>query len=476
MKPPRLLAWIVPTLLLSGAHAAFAQSPPSTVPTDSPPDSPPATLEQRVQELDQKVKILDRRWEVQEEVAQQKAESARTAKVAPDAVVKSSDGGVSVELHGIIQTDARKFLGDDSRAFVDNILLRRVRPILSGKLLESLSYLIVPDFGEGKTVLQDAYLEWKGDEALKVRVGKFKAPFGLERLQSDANRMFIETGYATQLAPNRELGIQISGSFADKRVGYAVAAVDGVPDNSVGEGDTNDSKDLVGRVWVQPFAGGENKWLKDLLIGAGYSWGDQDGTTANQGLPGFKSPGQNTIYSVRKDEKGKDAAGKDITLPNPYARGIRTRLAVHGHWFAGPFAVLGEYVQATEASRKDATSTDFKASGYSCQASFTFGGTASFEGVTPDQPFSLGQPGWGALEVGARLSKLDLDDSQYSVFANDAKSIRTATTFTGGVHWHWSPRVRLFADFEHTDFTAGAATGSNRKTEDVILGRAQLTF
>jgi phosphate-selective porin OprO/OprP len=411
-----------------------------------------------------------------QEVAQQKAEAARQAKVRGDAVLKSSDGRVSVELHGLIQTDGRKFLGDDAHTFVDNVVLRRVRPILSGKPLESLSFLIVPDFGEGKAVLQDAWFEWTGDEALKVRVGKFKAPFGLERLQSDAHRMFVETGYATQLAPNRELGVQISGCLADKRLGYAVAAVDGVVDGTVAEGDANDSKDLLGRLWIQPFADGENPWLQSLLFGAAYSWGDQDGTAANQSLPGFKSPGQNSIYAARKDEKGKDAAGKDITLANPYARGIRTRWAVHGHWYAGPFAVLGEYVQVSEGTRKDSVSMDFKASSFSGQASCTLGGTASFEGVTPTQAFAVGQPGWGAVEFAARWSKLDLDHSHYAVIANDSKSVRTASSLTGGIHWHWSPRVRWFADFEHTVFTAGDVGPSDRKSEDVIVARAQFTF
>lgn len=396
--------------------------------------------------------------------------------VPTEARVQSVDGSLSVELHGLIQTDGRKFLGDDARAFTDTIVLRRVRPIIGGKVGEQLTYLIVPDFGEGKVVLQDAYVEWRGSEALKVKVGKFKAPFGLERLQADPNRMFVETGYTTQIAPNREIGVQIGGTVLHKRIGYAVAAVDGVVENTVAEGDTNDSKDLIGRLWLQPFAKDDGKWLKGLLIGAAYSWGDQDGSATSHTLPSFKSPGQNTIYSLLNNVKGKDAAGKDIVLPNPFARGFRTRVGVHGHWYAGPIAVLGEYVQTSEPAIKGTATMDFKASALSAQASFTLGGTASYEGVTPEAPFALGQPGWGAVEIAARFSQLKLDDAAHSTFADSSKSVKAAQTLSFGAHWHWSPRLRLFADFEHTDFTAGDVKSADRKAEDVVVSRAQLSF
>ncbi len=64
-------------------------------------------------------------------------------------------------------------------------ILRRVRPTFSGTVYKYVDYFFRPDFGQGTTVIYDAYLELTYFPAAKVRVGKFKPPVGLERLQSD---------------------------------------------------------------------------------------------------------------------------------------------------------------------------------------------------------------------------------------------------------------------------------------------------
>ena len=60
---------------------------------------------------------------------------------------------------------------------------------------------VMPDFGGGTTVLQDAYVDARFKPSFKIRVGKFKSPFGLERLQSAIDMTFIERGAPTSLAP-----------------------------------------------------------------------------------------------------------------------------------------------------------------------------------------------------------------------------------------------------------------------------------
>ncbi len=69
------------------------------------------------------------------------------------------------------------------RPQINTLLIRRAQPYMEGRLPYGVSFLINPDFGGGTTVLQDAYLGLDLSDALRFRFGKFRPPFGLERLQ-----------------------------------------------------------------------------------------------------------------------------------------------------------------------------------------------------------------------------------------------------------------------------------------------------
>ena len=395
-------------------------------------------------------------------------------------VVRSANGHNELTLRGLVQADGRLFLNDSTKQLVDTFLIRKARIVLQGKLADDFTFFVMPDFGEGKTVLQDAWVTWQLHEALRVTAGRQKVPFGLERLQADQATTFIERAHPTQLAPNRDIGVTISGEVLEKRLGYALGAYNGGIDNSITDVDVNDSKELAGRLYVKPFAQAEAPWLRSLLIGGAATYGDQFGTDSATNTPSWKSPGQNTIYAFRSGEKKTttDAAGKSVTtaLPNPVTRGTRTRWTVHGYWAAGPIGLLGEYVANTEAVARGSATGDWKASAWQGAASYVLGGRPSFEGVQIDAPFAAGAPGWGAFEVAARVSGIAADGASYATWADPAKSVRTATSYTGGVRWHLSRHYRLYADYEHTVFQGGAAGNTNRTTEQALLGRVQLAF
>src|SRR5262249_24086794 len=92
--------------------------------------------------------------------------------------------GFTIKLGGHLQAHYRVYVGDEQK---NNFLLRRARPILSGTVIELVDFQLMPDFGQGTTVLFDAYLDAHPFPWLRLRTGKFKPPIGLERLQSDAD-------------------------------------------------------------------------------------------------------------------------------------------------------------------------------------------------------------------------------------------------------------------------------------------------
>ena len=191
----------------------------------------------------------------------QEEQGAVTATAGQDGFsLKSADGAFEIQLRGYVHTDGRFWTGDDELPATDTFLLRRVRPILEGTLYKFIDFRIMPDFGEGRTQLADGYLEARLSPALRVRAGKFKLPIGLERLQSATDIVFVERGQPANLAPNRDVGVQLSGDLVGGRIAYAVGAFNGVPDGTSGDTDIDDGKDAAARLFVQPFASGDGPW------------------------------------------------------------------------------------------------------------------------------------------------------------------------------------------------------------------------
>src|SRR4051812_49009216 len=151
----------------------------------------------RLEELDQKVRILERKLEVKEEAEQAKATEAPklTASLGDGFTIKSADDNFSLRWRGFLQADwrgfvggndtgsARTYLGRYPNDFPNTFLLRKVRPYFDATLFKYATLRIVPDFGNGTLSLIDAYGELNLWPALRLRVGKFIAPIGLERLQ-----------------------------------------------------------------------------------------------------------------------------------------------------------------------------------------------------------------------------------------------------------------------------------------------------
>ncbi len=83
--------------------------------------------------------------------------------------LRSADGNFQLRVRGYVQADYRGFLDDDERPATDTFILRRVRPIFEGTLYKIFDFRLMPDFGGGQTVLQDAYLEGRFSPRLMTR-------------------------------------------------------------------------------------------------------------------------------------------------------------------------------------------------------------------------------------------------------------------------------------------------------------------
>jgi phosphate-selective porin OprO/OprP len=372
-------------------------------------------------------------------------------------VIQSQDGSERFRLAGLVQADGRFYSADVDRLAADSFLLRSARPILQGTVARRFDFLLQPDFGQGQPSIQDAYLDARFSAPFRLRAGKFKTPFGLERLQPEAWTLFAERALPNDLVPNRDVGLQLWGELKGGVLAYQAALTNGVVDGSSVDLATGDAKDVSLRAFVQPFrhAGGP---LKQLGLGLAATFGRQQGTL----LPVYRTPGQVVFFSYTRDAN---------------ADGDRDRLSPQASFFVGPLGVLAEYVRSTQAVRSPQAAGDVTSEAWQVAAGWMLTGeTASAGPRTPRRSFEPGRGGFGALELVARVHALHVGDDAFRLgFADPTRSAHKAAAWGVGLNWYLTRNVKYAADFEQTTFEGGAADG-DRPTEKVFIVRAQIAF
>lgn len=414
----------------------------------------------RLEELESQIKILQRQQELSQEVSDQEKASAVKVSVSSDGInFTSADGATGLKIRGLIQSNTRTdFRGKESSS-INSHYLRRVRPIFEGKFDKNIAFVLVPDFGGGKVVVQDAYLEWNlGVGAL--RSGKFKVPFGLERLQSSASTTFIELGLPSVLAPNYDTGVQWKGDLLTPQWTYTVGVFDGSLDSASLDDDTNNGKDIALRIFGNPLSGSEDDYHRDLGIGLAAGWGFHQGST----YPSYKTSAQATFFTF--------ASTSGVTLDGP-----GFRLAPQAYYYQDNWGVLSEYVTSEQQYAKSGVSRTFKNSGFQVVSSYVLTGeTTSYKGITPLAPFDLDKGQWGALELKARYGEVVLDTALFSSgFASSTSYANKATQIGFGANWILSKNVKWSLDYETTYF-AGGSTNGDRDAENLLLTQFQLQF
>jgi phosphate-selective porin OprO/OprP len=386
-----------------------------------------------------------------------------------------------VRLRGVLHVDGRHFEGDGSPAASNTWLLRRVRPIIEGTFANYYDFRFTPDFGGGKSIVQDAYVTARFKPWAQVTVGKFKVPVGLERIQSANDTRFVERAFPTSLVPNSDFGVQLAGTISVGLFNYNVSYTNGVNDGSSTDANAspdvdNDAKgDVSARVFFQPFLTSDNVALRGLGFGVGGTYVDSTGSSTNTLLPSYRTPGQATFFSYRSATSGSNAT---------FADGQRLRWSPQFYYYYSSFGLLGEYAVVSQDVRRvngtvNRTDTlDNKA----WQLQFTWlltGEEESFTGVTPAANFEIGKPGRGAWELVARVHELTIDDAAFAggadSFANPLTAARRARAAAIGLNWYLNPNVKWSLDYELTRFDGGAATG-DRPDEKAYLTRIGLAF
>ncbi|MFZ5862619.1 MAG: hypothetical protein ACOYXR_07265 [Nitrospirota bacterium] len=160
--------------------------------------------------------------------------------------------------HGDQLPDGRA-IGSGTGLGRDGVLVRRAELGVAGGAPLGARYLVVADL-VASPVLRDAFIEIGAEPKFQLRVGQFRLPFGLEtqlppyKLPAINRMLMTFPGEQPDEVPGllqewdrglALLGEPISGPL---NVSYALAVVNGTGPNAP---DSNDGKDLVGRVGLR---------------------------------------------------------------------------------------------------------------------------------------------------------------------------------------------------------------------------------
>jgi len=399
--------------------------------------------------------------------AEDRTGGARPFEYKKGLVFRSEDGSAQIKLSGYLQGDGRFYQGDDQGLAVDTFLIRRARAIVDASFLQRFDLRIVPDFGQGKTVLFDGYLNVRFNPPAQIRFGKFKPPIGLERLQSATSTSFAERALPTNLVPNRDVGLQLHGDILDQTLVYAVGLWNGVPDGvNGGDADTNDGKDSVARLFYKPWNRTKAAALRNLGIGLAVSRGTEIGTAAAPTLPSYLTAGQVTFFKYRST---------GVLATTAVAAGRLQRLAPQLYYYVGPFGFLGEHVRSKQSVALGANTAELENKAWQATATFVLTGEkASYDGVTPKKPLTARGTGLGALELALRYGDLRIDDRAFPIFADSTVSARRARAWGAGFNWYLNANAKLVVDYELTRFTEGGPLGADREDEKAFFFRLQL--
>ena len=234
--------------------------------------------------------------------------------------------------------------------------------------------------------------------------------------------------------------------------------------------------EFAGRLFAQPFRNTDITALRGLGIGvAGTSQNGTSGlkdlpSTTGGTLPGYATEGQQQFFSYNT---------------NTVASGEHWRLSPQGYYYYGPFNLMGEYAISDQGVRTLTPKTQAYLHNTAWEINggwILTGENASFNGVTPLHPFNPHNGDWGALQLVARYSDLDIDNAAFKGFANSATSASEAQAWSAGLNWYLNKNIRVNASFTHTTFTGGGGKGTTapaivtRQPENVFFTRFQLAF
>jgi phosphate-selective porin OprO/OprP len=171
-----------------------------------------------------------------------------------------------------------------------------------------------------------------------------KVPFSTEWLTLDNQVNFIERATSRPLYPFFDRGVMLWGDVAGGRLTYGLGAYTGVGvDIDASKGDIDDHKDVVGRVFLQPFRSSTDSPLNGLYLAGGATYGRASVPTTRFETGGLASANfESRVWRWRTEQTlGTNGRATDVVSAEV---GSRTRWGLEAHYLEGSLLASFEYL------------------------------------------------------------------------------------------------------------------------------------
>ena len=334
---------------------------------------------------------------------------------------------------------------------------RRARLGVEGTAFRNWNYAIMGEFGGSGSespVLNQAYIEyvgwkpWASAAPLRLRVGAWATPTSLEDATPNTDGLFLERPAAAELVRNIAGGDGRDGFgvLANGDRWYADAVLTGSTVGNTGEFD--EQTGYLTRIAFLPLKG------QNYAVHVGASvQGVIDPADTNAGSADTKVIRLRERPELRVDGERFADTG---SIPSDGVIAYGAELGGYWHNFYG----AAEAFQI-DLSRRDGI-TDPHFGGWYVQGAWTLtgeshrwaGANGGFAGVRPTNAFDLAAHHWGAWEIAARYSALDLNYKEGALgTAPLASAVRGGdqTITTLGLNWYPNNTVRFLLDYLWVD-------------------------
>ena len=445
-------------------------------------------IKRKARKIDRKKKAEEdakRARELQQVKEEAKAEAIKEAKAAAKAAVpkskwkaywkdgfkvESTDGKFKTKFGGRIQVDFAS-VSSPSRNFVDQVSnnegsrltgsgaeFRRARLFVQGTVYDDFYFKAQYDFADsrnGTVGFRDVYVGMQHLPGVgHIRVGHQKEPFSLEEQTSSKYITFMERALPNDFSPSRNTGIMAYNAPFHKRLYWGIGVFYDTDNTGAFAFNNYQNWNFTARLAGTPLYREKGRKLVHL----GFSYSHQF-RNVNAFRLRYRQRPEAHITSARTVNTGLTRINTNsINLINPEFALV---------W--GPFSLQGEYMLSLPTASRDTQANRnlfLTGSNPTFQGAYFYGSyfltgehrkykqsAAAFDRVKPHHNFSLKRGGWGAWEVAARWSYLNLQSKGV------AGGIENDLTF--GLNWYPTPNTRWMFNYVY-------ASVSNRQVTPIL--------
>jgi len=341
---------------------------------------------------------------------------------------------------------------------------RRVRIFFSGTIYDRAFFKMQYDFADdGVAEFKDIYVGLQNLGPLRqVRVGNFKEPFMLQDWTSSKYITFMERGLNQTFFPGRNMGVMGMGYGFDEEVFWQLGLFRVTDDQGQVFNDWGDAAyDLAARVSAAPIYSDDG--ARVLHLGVDYIH------RFNQDAAGA------AIGSVRLEQRPEARLAQLFADTGDFIGSDSDILNLEAAVIYGPFSAQAEWTFDWVQGNRTQKDVGFWG-GYVYASYFLTGehrnyekGNARFGRVNPKHNFNPIEGDWGAWEIAARYSILDLNDR--NVTGGKLWDV------TAGLNWYLFPNMRWMLNYVYGNVRQrGLNADAIRGAANILETRFQFDF